>query len=146
MTRNTYRLMHAAALAAAGTGLVYGWMRYLARPEDPYALVNHPWQPHLLHLHILAAPALAVMLGVFWVPHALQYWRTVRREGRRSGACLWWLALPMIFSGYTIQAVTHEGLRAAAIWTHVISSLLWTLACLTHLVTHRFARGATTAR
>jgi hypothetical protein len=31
-------------------------MRCLAEPADEWAVVNHPWQPHLQHLHVLAAP------------------------------------------------------------------------------------------
>ena len=141
MTRSAFRLMHAAALATIATGTVYGWMCYLCKPDDIYAVVNHPWQPHVQHLHVLFAPALAVMLGVFWVPHALRYWRLRKREGRRSGTLLWWLALPMIFSGYMLQIVSHESLKLAIVWLHVTSGCLWAIAFGAHFMSHRRRRS-----
>ena len=142
MTRTAFRLMHGAALATIATGLVYGWMRYLCTPDDPYAVANHPWQPHAQHLHVLFAPALAVMIGVFWVPHALRYWRLRKREGRRSGALAWWFALPMIFSGYLLQIVSHETLKLTMVWLHVASGSLWAIAYLLHFLTHQFRTRA----
>ena len=58
MSRGQSVFLHLANLAVSGTGLVYAWMRYLAEPVDEWAIVNHPWQPHTQHLHILTAPLL----------------------------------------------------------------------------------------
>ena len=53
-------MLHVSNLLVGGTGLVYAWMLYLVKPTDPYAVVNHPWQPQTQHLHILVAPLLGL--------------------------------------------------------------------------------------
>ena len=140
MSRLAFRLMHAAAALAAGTGIVYGWMRYALEPVDEFAVVNHPWQPFLQHLHVWTVPALVIMLGVFWQGHAWPYWRARLREGRNSGLMLFGSALPMIFSGYLIQTAASPGWRLAWIVVHVAASLLWTAGYAVHVAAHRLAR------
>jgi len=56
VTRGEAWLQHAANLLVGGSGLAYAWTVYLAEPEDPFALVNHPWQPPLRSAHVVAAP------------------------------------------------------------------------------------------
>ena len=58
MTRLEAWFLHVATILVGGGGLVYAWMRYFVRPDDPFAVVNHPWQPDVQHLHVLAAPLL----------------------------------------------------------------------------------------
>jgi len=137
MTRASYRAMHAAAALAITTGLLYAWMRYGMRAEDPYAIVNHPWQTHVQHAHILVTPLLAVLIGVFWYAHAAANWRRGTREGRRSGLTLWSLALPMILSGYLLQVSVAEGWRQVWLVTHLATSLIWTLGYAGHWWMHR---------
>ena len=69
MTPFLARWLHVASLLVAGTGLVYGWVRYLAVPADEFALVNHPAQPALQALHVLTAPPLLFLWGVVWRGH-----------------------------------------------------------------------------
>ena len=45
MTRLEAWFLHVATILVGGGGLVYAWMRYFVRPDDPFAVVNHPWQP-----------------------------------------------------------------------------------------------------
>ena len=45
------------SLVVAATGLAYFWMKYMIQTEDPFAVVNHPWQGPMLMLHLLASPA-----------------------------------------------------------------------------------------
>lgn len=132
MTRWEARLAHAANLAVAGTGLVYGWMIYFAEPEDSFAVVNHPWQPDALHLHILFAPLLVFSCGQLWRDHI---WRRVRSgfAGRRkTGLVLFALVVPMILSGYLIQVAEGEFVRQSSIWVHVATSIVWVLTYLVH--------------
>ena len=63
MTRTEAWFSHVAAALVGGTGLVYGWMRYFAESDDPFAIANHPWQPHFQHLHVLTAPLLVFACG-----------------------------------------------------------------------------------
>ena len=40
------------------TGVVYLWLKYFVVSDDPYAVVNSPWQAPVLKLHIVVAPTL----------------------------------------------------------------------------------------
>lgn len=125
---------HVANLLVGGTGLVYAWMAYLAEPSDPFALVNHPWQPTLQHLHVLSAPLLVFATALFWSGHV---WRRVRAGHlvrRTSGLGLFALFAPMALSGYLLQTATDERWRRAFVVLHVASSCLWIVAYGAHLL------------
>ena len=128
--------MHLSAAFVAGTGLVYAWMRYFTTPRDEFAVVNHPLQPAVQHLHVVIAPALVVMLGVFWQTHAWHHYRRGVRDGRCSGIAQLVAALPMIFSGYLLQTATSEGWRTAWIWVHVATSVAWGAGYAIHYGAH----------
>lgn len=133
MTRGQLILLHAANVAVAGTGLAYAWMRYLVEPADEWAVVNHPWQPHLQHLHVLAAPVLVFAVGLVWSGHVVAKLRNGRRN-RAAGAGLAALFLPMAASGYLLQVAVDPGWRARWVWLHVAASLLWLGAFIVHQV------------
>ena len=137
ITRSHYRLMHLSNLLVSITGLLYAWARYLVTPTDEWAVVNHPWQPHFQHFHVLTAPSLVFMAGIFWVLHSWPYWKGGVREGRRSGLSMMSLLMPMIISGYAIQVSVHEGWRLAWVIIHVVSSLIWIVGYTIHWVSHR---------
>ena len=115
-------------------------LRYLVRPTDPYAVVNHPAQPLVQHLHVWTAPLLVFAFGHFFHHHAWAGWRGGVRQGRRSGLTLLALGVPMIASGYLLQTATAEGARTAWIVIHVAASLLWLAGVAGHLLAHRRAR------
>jgi hypothetical protein len=119
-----------------GTGIVYAVMRYALTPVDPYAVVNHPWQPAVQHLHVVAAPLLVFALGLIWQRHVWKKMRAGRGSGFRSGLALALTAGPMVVSGYLIQTATGEEWRARWVLVHVIASGLWLLG----LVLHRIPR------
>lgn len=125
---------HAATILVGGTGLVYAWMRYLLHPADPYAfaVINHPLQPLMQHLHILAAPLLVFTAGVMWRQHAWDYWRRGVERHRRSGASLLLTLVPMVASGYLIQTTVDSGWRRAWVIVHLAASGLWLLGYLAH--------------
>ncbi len=133
MSRGQAVFLHLANLAVCGTGLVYAWMRYLVEPADEWAVVNHPWQPLVQHLHVLSAPLLVFAIGVIWSVHAIAKLRNGRR-GRTSGLGLLALFLPMVASGYLLQVAVDPGWRRTWIWVHVASSLLWVAAFAIHKV------------
>lgn len=137
MSRLPYRLMHISNALVSITGLLYGWARYLVTPADEWAVVNHPWQPHFQHFHVLTAPMLVFMAGIFWVVHSWPYWVGGVREGRRSGLGMMTLLMPMILSGYAIQISVHEGWRFVWVVIHVASSLVWILGYAFHWFSHR---------
>lgn len=142
MTRLEKNLFIVSNLAVGVTGLVYGWMRYFVRSDDPFAVVNHPAQPLWHHLHIWTAPLLVFAFGHFFHQHALQFWKAGIRPGRRSGLTMLALAVPMIASGYLLQTAVDETWKTAWIVVHIAASLAWIAGSLAHLFTHYSARRA----
>ena len=128
------RGLHVATAAAALTGGVYGWFRYFGQRMGDFGPEPSPWQGLSQHLHVLAAPLLLFMLGVIVRGHLLLKLRNGQREGRRTGLWLGLLIAPMVLSGYGIQVVTGEGWHLALAWIHGISSLVFVLAYLVHLI------------
>lgn len=130
------------SLATVVTGLVYLWMKYYLVSDDPYAVVNHPWQPAVLKLHILVAPLLTFSLGVVALRHIWRHLRDGIRDGRRSGLATLVVFGPMIVTGYLIQAITHEGWLKAMAYSHIGFGLLYGVA----LLGHQFSAGGKRAR
>jgi hypothetical protein len=103
MTRTERWLLDVANLLVVGTGIVYAVMKYLMEPADEWTVVNHPWQPHVQHLHVLAAPLLVFAGGLIWRHHVLKRLRDKGSNGRASGLALALQFAPMVLSGYLIQ-------------------------------------------
>ncbi len=131
MSRGQLVLLHVANFAVCGSGLVYAWMRYLTEPADEWAVVNHPWQPHVQHLHVLAAPLLVFAVGLIWSSHIIEKARN-GRTNRIAGVGLIALFAPMAASGYLLQVAVDPGWRGTWMWVHLISSLLWVVVFLAH--------------
>ena len=142
MNRLEAWLLHGATLLVGGGGLVYAWMRYFARPADPFAVVNHPWQPPAQHLHVLAAPLLVFALGLVWQSHVRASLRLGIPARRRSGWGLAATAAPMVASGYLLQTATAPGWRQAWLALHLASSALWLAGYAAHQLSGRRAPRA----
>jgi hypothetical protein len=147
MSRLQVVFVHLANLAVCGIGLVYALMRYLVKPPDEWAVVNHPWQPHIQHLHVLTAPVLIFALGLIWNAHVIGKLKN-GSENRVVGIVLTTLFLPMAASGYLLQTAVAAGWRETWMWTHVVSSLLWILVFVAHQVValKKKRRGAEATR
>ena len=133
MSRSQTLFLHLANIAVCGTGLVYAWMRFLVKPADEWAVVNHPWQPSMQHLHVLAAPLLIFAVGLIWSAHVLGKLKN-GRTNRAAGMSLLALFPPMVASGYLLQVAVNPEWRRIWIWVHVISSLLWVAAIVVHQI------------
>jgi hypothetical protein len=142
VTRTEAWLFHASNALVCATGLVYAWMAWLVEPEDPYAVVNHPLQPEVQHLHVLVAPALIFMAGVVWQRHAWAKLQGGGRDRRRSGLSLILTLAPMVASGYLIQTASDERWRNAWVVVHLVTSALWLAGSLVHV----FARALAARR
>ena len=121
MNRFERWLLWGSTTVVSLTGFVYAWMKYLMTPEGPYAVVNHPLQPWVLKAHIVTAPLLVFAVGLVFMRHIWEQWRSGLRRGRASGLFTFLTLVPMVLTGYLVQTVTHGG------W-------LWWLAAI-HLVT-----------
>ena len=131
MTAGERWFLHVANGLVGGTGLVYAVMRYLMTPVDEWSVVNHPWQPHVQHLHVLVAPMLVFAAGLIWSRHVSLKYRN-GAQGRFTGIGLVVSLVPMAASGYLIQVVVDPDWRMIWIVVHVASSLLWLAVLAVH--------------
>lgn len=130
----------------AVTGLVYLTMKYAMTPIDPFAVINHPWQPVMLSLHVVAAPVFIAVFGMIFRSHTLSKLLSPRPDNRRSG----WTALlsfsAMALSGYLLQVVSSPAWLTGLVWAHVSTSLIFVTGYGMHLVVgwrlSQVARGA----
>lgn len=135
------------AAVVAVTGFVYLWMKYFVDSQDPFAVVNHPWQGHTLHLHLLASPAFILMFGLVLNSHILKKIGATRLPNRKSGMASLVLFAVMLSSGYTLQVVTDPSLLQALVVAHIASGALFSLAYGLHLIlSWRLARSRPAAR
>jgi len=125
-------LITAAATALTGVGLF--WTKYLVISNDPWSVVNHPLQPLLLKAHILAAPGLVFALGMIAFRHIWQHYRAGLRLGRRSGIITALVTVPMVVSGYLIQAVTAPTWLEIVVIVHLVTSGVFLLGLAAHQV------------
>ena len=105
------------------TGIVYWWMLNMMEPVSEFAVINHPLQPWMLKAHIVTSPLLVFALGLIAFDHVWKQYRLGIRTGRRSGTATMWLFVPMIVSGYLVQAVTAPVWLAAVVWLHLLTGL-----------------------
>jgi hypothetical protein len=134
MTRWEAQVQYAANLLVGGTGIVYAVMRYGMEPVDEWAVIHHPWQPHVQHLHLLTAPLLVFACGLIWRRHVADNLERGERRGRRSVPGLLLALVPMTLSGYLIQTTAAESWRQAWVGVHLVASAAWILALLGHVV------------
>ena len=132
------RFLWSTTLLTGVTGLIYWWMENRMEPLDPWAAINHPLQPWILKAHILVAPLMVFAVGLVTANHIWKHYRSDARAGRRSGLTAMVLFLPMVISGYLIQAVTHTGWLEALAWTHLVTGVIYLGGMGLHA---RFVRG-----
>ena len=141
MSRFESTLLQVSTWVSALSGVAFLVMKHLMENDDPYSILGHPWQPHMLAAHVLVGPAVVFALGLISRDHVLgRYVNGGVQGGRRSGASTILLAAPMVVSGYLLQVVTGETLRFVLVILHVTSGLLFVILFLLHL------RGAAARR
>ena len=129
--RWAFNLLHGFV---AATGIVYFCMKYAMEPTDPFAVVNHPWQPSMLAWHIVAAPFFVVFFGMLFRTHTLRKLSSASRRNRRSG----WTSLVsfavMALTGYLVQVASSPAWVTASIWAHIAASAVFVAGYTTHMV------------
>lgn len=134
------------AVAVSATGFAYGWMKYFLEPLDPFAVVNHPWQSAMLHLHVLASPPFVMVFGMILNSHIMKKLRATKIPNRQSGLASLGTFAAMIASGYLLQVVSAEVWLQALVVLHVASGGVFTAAYGTHLViSYRLVRRLSAA-
>jgi Fe2+ transport system protein FeoA len=132
MNRTEAWFVHISTLLVGTTGVIYAVMRYLMEPVDPFAVMNHPWQAEVLHLHLLAAPLVVFAVGLIWRRHISAHWRAGLKTGRRSGVEMILSTAPMVVSGYLIQGTVTDTWRTVWVVVHCVTSGLWLAGYLVH--------------
>jgi hypothetical protein len=128
--RLTFNLL-SALITLSGVG--YFAMKYLMTTDDPFAVVNHPLQPLMLHAHVLVAPAFLVMFGVIWNSHIT--WKIGQPVPNRWSGLVSLVTLGvMTVSGYLLQVVTSEAGQRLNLVAHLASGVIFAIAYMTHLV------------
>lgn len=137
MTRFERWAVWSTSVLTTLTGLVYVWMKYLLTPSDPWAVINHPWQPWVLKAHILVAPLLVFAVGSIATRHVWRHLRTNVRVARRTGIATMAVLGPMVASGYLIQVLTDASWLRAMAWGHIATGVVYAVG----LAAHRVAAG-----
>ncbi len=136
-------LLQVSTLVVTLTGVVFAWMKYFMKNDDPFSVFNHPWQPHMLAIHVVAAPILVFALGWIFQNHILAKIAMNGSAKRRfSGVMATLLIAPMVLSGYLMQTFTNETLHRAMEVTHWVSSGLFVLVYVAHLFGKKNGNGS----
>jgi hypothetical protein len=122
------------ALAVAATGFAYLWMKYFQQNTDPFAVVNHAWQPAMLGLHVIASPAFILMFGIIFNSHVMRKLRASRLPNRRSGYLSLGTFTAMMASGYLLQIASNERWLQGLVVLHIASGAVFSVAYVAHLV------------
>ena len=129
--RRAFNLLHAVV---AVTGVAYLYMKYVMTAADPFAVINHPWQPAMLSLHIVAAPVFIAFFGMLFRSHTLRKLVSPNAGNRRTG----WTSLvsfsAMALSGYFLQVASDPVWLSGLVWAHVSTSLIFVAVYGVHLV------------
>lgn len=111
--------------ATAGSGLLYAWMKYFLDPLDAWSVINHPWQPAILKLHILVAPLLIFTIGVIAARHVWHQVRSDAARGRWTGLAVGLVVAPMIVTGSAIQVITDARAVQVLAITHLACGIAY---------------------
>ena len=127
------------------TGLAYLYMKFFMQTDDPFAIVNHPWQSSTLAAHVIVAPLLMLFFGMLLRSHTLKKLASPVPGNRRTG----WMSLisfgSMAFSGYLLQVVTSPAWIEVLVVTHIATSLIFAVGYMVHLVIGWRMSSATSA-
>src|SRR5439155_8043324 len=126
---------HILTLIVTVSGVVYFWMKYQLKTDDPFSVINHPWQPAMLKTHILAAPLFILAAGIMINSHIVKKLQNKSaRTNRVSGLILLLSFALMVASGYLLQAVSGPALTPVLAGLHIAAGILFAGAYFTHQV------------
>ena len=142
MSRGQVLYLNITAALVTLTGAVFAVMKYCLRSEDELSVVNHPLQPHMLSAHVVIAPLLVFGFGWVFANHVWPKLVFKDPRNRRSGIGALSLIAPMSMSGYLMQIATNDAIRQAMAVAHWVSSALFVIVYVMHLVKPRAAEAA----
>ena len=125
---------NAAYAAMTVSGAAYFGMKYLMATDDPFAVVNHPWEPTMLALHVVAGPVAIALFSLAFRSHGLPKVWQATAVNRKSGLVAAAVLVVLVASGYLNQVATHPTVLQASIWTHVGAGGVFAVTYAIHLV------------
>ncbi len=135
MTRFHRWFLYGSTIVTAASGLTYFVMKRFLESSDPWAVINHPLEPWALKLHILSAPLMLFATGLITTQHI---WRSLKSSlptGRHSGRAASYAFVPLVLSGYLIQAITSPLTLEVLAWAHLALGVVAAGAIGAHRVT-----------
>src|SRR5688572_28399726 len=102
-------------------------MKYFTVTDDPFAVVNHPWQPAMLAIHVVASPWLLLVFGILMNSHIMRKLRVKGMPNRKSGYLSLGTFFTMTASGYLLQVVTGDRALSVLVAVHVTSGLVFSV-------------------
>ena len=141
MTRFEKWTVWGATIVMALTGFAVAYIEHFVTPVDEWAVVNHPLQPWLLKAHILAGPVLVFGIGLMAARHILPHLRNGVRHARASGSTAAYVIIPMVATGYLLQAITHARTLDILGWVHLAAGAVFTAASVAHALRARRRRA-----
>ena len=110
---------NAAFAAMTLSGAAYFGMKYLMATDDPFAVVNHPWEPTMLAMHVVAGPVAIAFFSLAFRSHGLpRIWQATALN-RKSGLAAGAVFVVLVGSGYLNQVTTDPSMLEASVWTHI---------------------------
>ena len=116
------------------TGIGLFGTKYLMIPSEPWAVINHPWQPWFLKAHIVVSPFLIFAVGTITFRHIWVHYRSGQPRGRHTGIMTALVTVPMIVTGYLIQVITAVGWVKAMAIAHIVFGTVYALGLSAHQV------------
>lgn len=86
----------------------------------------------MLKAHILVAPFAVLGIGLLLRRHALARLRQGEPSGRKTGALMLWIFLPLALSGYLVQVFVEPGAVRWTGWIHAGLGALFLLGYAIH--------------
>ena len=121
-------------IVVAITGFAYLYMKYALPSDDPFSVVNHPWQSSMLSLHVVLAPFVILLFGIVLRSHIIKKLISNSRPDRRTG----WISLisfsTMALSGYLLQVATSVAWLNVCVVLHIGTSVVFIVGYGAHLV------------
>ena len=116
------------------TGIVYFYMKYLIVIDDPFAVINHAWQPSMLSLHVITAPILLIFFGMGFRSHTYKKILSNQKPDRRTG----WTSLisfsSMALTGYLLQVLSSPVWLQWMVVLHIATSVIFLIGYSAHLI------------
>lgn len=137
MRNSEERFVNFTNFLVGGTGVALAVLRYGYENDNPFSILNHPWEPHALHAHIIVAPLLVFAIGLIWHRHIWPQWKSKKPQKRRSGFFMMATFIPLVLSAYAIQVSMTDSWRELWIAIHLVTAAIWLIAVILHLVTHK---------